>query len=82
MPALLMQGSNASQGITDGVNGWLCDNDPDKTADKIALIMANEENRVRVGLEASRTVVNRWDDIMPAVKEEYIRLIKNKKCGK
>ena len=82
VPALLMQGSNASQGIADGVNGWLCDNDPDKTADKIALIMANEENRVRVGLEASRTVVNRWEDIMPAVKEEYIRLIKNKKCGK
>lgn len=74
-PSVVIRGSSASEPITDGVNGFLCDDD---TAD-LARVMENaikdKENTVRIGLEAKRTIPKNWSGIMDTVLERYSRLI-------
>ncbi|MFA7189101.1 MAG: glycosyltransferase [Sphaerochaetaceae bacterium] len=71
-PSILMRGSCAAEGVTDNVNGFLCENDPVDMASRIdaALPMA-----VNVGEEARKTIPLAWSEVMKMVVVRYQNLI-------
>lgn len=74
LPGLLLRGSNAAENIQEGVNGYLCVDDPDDAAKVILRLIEGEEGRAAAGMAASQTIVNRWEDLMNTVRELYIQL--------
>ncbi|MDD3163181.1 MAG: glycosyltransferase [Sphaerochaetaceae bacterium] len=71
-PSILMRGSCSAEGVTDDVNGFLCENDPVEMASRIeaALPLAD-----KVGEEARRTIPLAWTEVMKMVVERYQNLI-------
>ena len=75
-PSILIEGSCAAEGVTDGVNGFLCKNTPDDIAAAMqrSLLTAKE-----VGERARETIPKPWSRIMEDVVERYDALIRRRK---
>ncbi|MBQ1632298.1 MAG: glycosyltransferase [Clostridia bacterium] len=75
-PSLLIRGSCAADGVTDGVNGFLCENTPEDIAAcmKRALLTARS-----VGARARETIPVPWSGIAKQVFDRYAALIERKK---
>ena len=75
-PSLLIRGSCAAEGVTDGVNGFLCENTPENIAKGMerALLTAKE-----VGSRARQTIPVPWSGIAKTVAARYAALIERKK---
>ena len=75
-PSLLVRGSCAAEGVTDGDNGFLCDNSPEDIARGIreALPRCRE-----AGERARETIPKPWKAIIDSVMEEYRLLIESRK---
>lgn len=71
-PALLVEGSCSAEGVTHGVNGFLCQNSVESIADGIleALPLSRE-----AGARARQSIPIPWDSIMREVLRRYERLI-------
>ena len=78
-PAIMMEGSTAATILTDDDNGFLVPDDIDAFAARIRALKADPERVRRVGLQASRTVVRSWEDVVGEVLDRYNRLISRKK---
>lgn len=70
LPALVLDGSNAAEGILDGVNGFTGPEDAFLMAEKIEFIF-NASPLRQIGAEARRTIPRDWDDILQEVEEAY-----------
>lgn len=79
VPSLLIKGSDASNCITDGVNGFLSDNEPSSFANHIKYLMENPEITKAAGAKASERLISTWEDIMDKVIERYNFIIEEKK---
>ncbi len=75
-PALVVRGSCSAGGITDGENGFLCENQPESIAGRIreALPICHE-----VGVRARNTIPQPWERIIQVVIEKYQDLIQYKR---
>lgn len=78
-PSLLIEGSDAAQGITDGDNGFLCKNTPEDICACMerALLSAKE-----VGARARQTIPIPWSRITQEAMKRYEMLIERKKTEK
>lgn len=76
-PAVMAAGSTASQILTDGVNGFLVDNDPEKMASLLRSLISDPARVHRVGLQASRSIVRSWEDCVDEVIERYNALLRS-----
>lgn len=75
-PGLLVRGSCAAEGVTDGENGFIS---PNESAASIAETIIRALPQVKkVGLRAKETIPVSWLGIMRQVEREYIRLISGK----
>ena len=76
-PSVLVRGSCSSEGISDGVNGFLCEDSPEDIARVIreSLPLAKQ-----VGETARKTIPTPWSDIMGDVIAKYEALIARKKA--
>ena len=74
-PSLLLAGSNAACGVTDNVNGFLCDDNPVNMARKIEQLMQNPELLQQVGQRAKCTLYKQWDEIADMAYEIYVDVI-------
>lgn len=70
-PTLFVEGAATSSTVTDGVNGYLAPNDPEKYAEKIAEILNDEEGYKRVSEGAFRDLYSTWDDAVLKLKTVY-----------
>ena len=77
-PSLLIAGSCASEGVTDGVNGFLCENTPEDICRAMARALPTARE---VGAKARETIPVPWNEIMKKVLERYEALIKSKRLG-
>ncbi len=77
-PAVMAKGSTASAILTDGVNGFLVDNDPDEMAALLRSLSSDREKIRRVGLQASRTIVRSWEDCVDEVLRRYNELLSSR----
>jgi len=76
-PGVLVEGSNASEGVKDGYNGFLINNSKESLAEKVILAIKNKELLKEVGRNARNTIFKPWEKVLAEIKERYIEIIKN-----
>lgn len=75
-PSLLIKGSCAAEGVTDGENGFLCKNTPEEIAACMARALKTAKT---VGMRARETIPLAWSRIAQDVIARYEALIERKK---
>lgn len=70
-PSVLIKGSNASEGVVDGFNGFLIDNNHIALAEKVMALYYQRENLKIVGENARKSLVKSWPEIINTVMERY-----------
>ncbi len=79
-PTLLIEGSTVSEGITDGYNGFLAENDHESYAAKIRRIIENKAFLQDVGVNARNTIFKSWESIVDEVYQRYMDIKKSLKA--
>jgi glycosyltransferase involved in cell wall biosynthesis len=74
-PSLLIKGSNASEGIIDGYNGFLSENNAISYANMIEKLIKNKPLLREVGKNAQKTLYRPWEKVIDEVVERYKELI-------
>ena len=77
-PALLIRGSCAAEGVTDGKNGFLCEDTPESIAETIGRALPNSRT---VGEEARRTIPLPWQRVVELAADRYVALIERYRSG-
>ncbi len=78
-PAVVIRGSCAAEGISDGENGFLCRNDPEDIARAVESALSDPERLARVGEKARETLPIPWSRLMDGVLDIYGQLIQTQK---
>ncbi|HEY8364243.1 MAG TPA: glycosyltransferase [Haloplasmataceae bacterium] len=78
-PSIVINGSNAQEGIIDGYNGFTSEEDIDKLATKIYNISQDKEKLHEVGLNAQKTISCSWENIIDKVVTRYQEIINERK---
>lgn len=81
-PSVLVRGSCAADVVTDGQNGYLCDDTAESLCDVMKNVMDDKETLERISLCAQETIPVPWDKLMVHAVERYERLIALNKEGK
>jgi len=81
-PVIVIRDSTISQGINDGVNGFLINNNPRALADKTMFLIKNMSIAKKAGEKAKKTLYRNWEDIMISVEERYEFLLNKDKGEK
>ena len=68
--------------MTDGQNGYLCDDTAESLRDVLKNVMDDKETLERISLCAQETIPVPWDKLMVHAVERYERLIALNKEGK
>ncbi len=74
-PAVMIKGATAATILTDGENGFLIDNDLKSFEAKLRELIADPQRVHRVGVQASRSIVRSWEDVVGEVLDRYNALI-------
>ena len=77
-PAILIRGSCAAEGVEDGVNGLLCEDDSQSIAEAIERGLPIKD---RLGEQAQKTIPIPWQPIIEKVRARYLDLIERKQRG-
>ncbi len=77
-PSLLIRGSNAAEGVIDGQNGFLAEENAGSIAEKITGIIKRTDIK-EIGSNARLTLFRSWKDIVDEVSLRYKDLIEFKK---
>lgn len=77
-PAILLEGSTASEVIRDGKNGFLVKNDPKEFAHLVKALASDPQYIYSIGLNARNTLVRSWRDVVDEVVDRYDALLKRK----
>ncbi len=78
-PAVVTRGSCAAEGISDGENGFLCQDDPGDLARTVEEALSDPERLARVGERARDTIPIPWARLMDGVLDIYGQLIQTRK---
>ncbi len=70
-PSLLLSGSCASEGVVNGQNGLLIDEDPKQFADSIAIAWDNPEKLRNMGVDAAHSIYLSWEDAVATAYRRY-----------
>jgi 1,2-diacylglycerol 3-alpha-glucosyltransferase len=70
LPALLVEGSNSAEVVTDGVNGYTAENAVGPMSERIRRIFSDGSLEA-VGERAHDTIPESWDDILTRVRAGY-----------
>lgn len=76
-PAVVVRGSSAAEGITDGENGFLCADESEDLARVIAGALSDPRRLRAVGDRAKETIPIPWDRLLDQVVTRYGELINN-----
>lgn len=75
-PAVVARGSSAAEGMRDGFNGFLCDNDPEDLARVIRRALSDPETLEEIGDNARKTIPIPWSVLVDEVLGHYERIIR------
>lgn len=78
-PSVMVDTATAASVIVDNENGFLIPNDAETYATRLRELIHDPDRVHRVGLQASRSLVRSWEDVVDEVLERYNRLISRKK---
>jgi len=74
-PAVMIEGATAATILKDGENGFLIPNDIDAFAARLRELIHDPARVHRVGVQASRSIVRSWEDVVDEVLDRYNQLI-------
>jgi len=74
-PSVMVRGATASTILSDGENGFLIDNTLEDFEKCLRSLSADPQRVRRVGIQASRSIVRSWEDIVDEVIDRYNSLI-------
>ena len=77
-PSVMARGSTASAILTDNLNGFLVDNNPDKFAALLRELILDPDRVHKAGLQASRTLVRSWEDCVGEAIDRYNTLLRSR----
>ncbi|MGE5496017.1 MAG: glycosyltransferase [Burkholderiales bacterium] len=78
-PSLVIKGSCAAEGIEDGRNGFLSDNDAAAFASRIQKAASDLKLLRAAGAKARNTLYRSWEDVVDEVAMRYADIIKGTK---
>ena len=78
IPSVIVRNSSSSEGILDGVNGFLIENQVESLVNKIAELMKNPDAIKRAGEGARKSIYHPWEAIVDEVYQRYIELIRER----
>ena len=81
LASVLVKDSCASEGITDGVDGLLIDENKQSLVKCLKGIMGHPEKMKELGRNASANLYLSWDDSVARAMERYAVVMDNYKCG-
>lgn len=81
-PSLVVRDSNASEGIEDGFNGFIAEEEENSYCNKIIDIINQKELRYKVGENAQNTVFESWETISSRVLKKYEEMIEKNNWNK
>lgn len=76
-PPILIEGSTASEVITDRYNGFLTNGKPEEIATLIKNLSHDRKLIREIGINARNTLVRSWEDVVGEVIDRYETLIRN-----
>ena len=74
-PAILIKGATTSEGVTDGENGFLIENDERQLANKTEMIIDNPAAARQAGENAYKTLYISWEQAVKKARQRYEYLI-------
>lgn len=74
-PSMVLEGSNSSEGIVDGENGFTTPNDSEALGQKLSRLLVDKAGLAVVGKRAQETVFLSWSTIVDDVAERYADII-------
>ena len=77
IPSIVVKSSSSSEGIIDGVNGFIIENDTDSLVKKIMELIKNPEVIKRAGEGARKSIYHPWESIINDVYLRYVDIIKD-----
>ncbi len=78
--SLIVKGSNASEGVIHGENGYLCDESAESVAESIQKIITDREALKQAGLKAQTSIFRSWESIVDdEVVPKYLDIIERYK---
>lgn len=78
-PSLIIAGSNTAEGIVEGQNGFLSENDSEVYAKRIQKILSNPAKMKEVGKQAQKTIAVDWEKIVDKVFLKYKTILNTNK---
>lgn len=78
-PTIFLKNTATAFNITDGVNGFLSNNNVEAFAVKIIEVMNNKRLYNKVSKGAFKDLYKNWDDAIKEVLNIYMKMIKNKR---
>ncbi len=81
-PSVMVRGATTASIVTDGENGFLCENAPEDLARVITKAVTDPEALRRAGEGAKRTISIPWEQTMEKAVRRYENLIELGKRGK
>lgn len=77
-PAIMVKGSTAATILTDGENGFLIDNDLKSFESKLRELIADPDRVHKIGVQASKSIVRSWEDVVGEVLDRYNALLSSR----
>ncbi len=74
-PSLVLSGSTTAEVITDGYNGFLCENSPESYAAKIRELYHDRKKIIAAGRGAAATLTRSWKEVIEEVVMRYNEII-------
>ena len=82
LAAVLIDGSCAAEGVTDGVDGFLIDENAGSMAAKLQEICKRPECMAQVGCQAGDRLYLSWGDAVKRARERYGIVMENYRMGR
>lgn len=76
IPSVVVRNSSSAEGILDGANGFLVENDLMSLTTKISDLMKHPDAIKKAGIGARKTIYHPWEAIVDDVYQRYIELIR------
>ncbi len=77
-PAVMVKGATAATILSDDVNGFLIDNSLQSFEEKLRELIADPQRVKRVGVQASKSIVRSWEDVVGEVLDRYNSIISSR----
>ncbi|MFZ4564613.1 MAG: glycosyltransferase [Bacteroidales bacterium] len=76
VPSIVVRNSSSAEGILDGVNGFLVENEVSSLSNRIIDLMKHPDAIKKAGEGARKSIYHPWESIVDDVYQRYVELIR------